>query len=171
MGTVDRGCVKSRIEFSSSKFDRTECPVSHDRLSGRGQGTPWFGDISTFDTASADSRLSHCNIVVHRSDLPNVLRRSVEVAGHCGDSLRILRMANPGKSSPSTPIGFDSVCTVDLSHYKSRTRHWLSSIIITARGAILRSGIQPSTDRFREYSRVVTSCAIPTGCSPSRPLE
>ena len=27
-------------------------------LSGRGQGTPWFGDISTFDTASAVSRRS-----------------------------------------------------------------------------------------------------------------
>jgi hypothetical protein len=34
------GCVKSRNEFSFSRFDRTQCPVSHDRLSGRGRSTP-----------------------------------------------------------------------------------------------------------------------------------
>ncbi len=58
-----------------------------------------------------------------------------------------------------------------LSHYNSRTRHYLSSMIMTARETILHSGIRPSTDRFQEYLRVATSCAIPRDCFPSRLRE
>jgi hypothetical protein len=54
MGT---GCVKTRQEISFLRFDRAGCAVSHDRLSGKGRGIPWFGNISSFHTAWALSGL------------------------------------------------------------------------------------------------------------------
>ncbi len=87
------GCVKSHFQLQISKFDLAGCRVSDDRLSGRGQGTPRFGDISTFDTTSAAFRLTQCNMIAHGRRM--VDRQMSTRLGHTGKCL--LRDRSPEK--------------------------------------------------------------------------